>query len=359
MNLKHKFFTLVLLLFITMLGVGRKASGQAYGKVSKKEGFELFGSNDLLNITITFDLTTFLRKNLKGKPLDGILTIRTGKADSILKEVWVDTRGIFRLQYCGFPPMELIFKKPFYAYQYKGTIKKLKLVTQCQSSDLFQDYVLKEYLVYRMYSLFSDTSFRVRLVKTTYIDSRKSKKPVQQFGFFIEPQSLLAVRDNARVLKNIEITQRNIDQEVMTRVAIFSYMIGDYDWAVPNQHNITILEPNDSTGLAMPLAVPHDFDWSGIVNPVYAIPADNVGLASVKERLYLGVCLSKEKFRIELLKFIPYKQKIYKLINEFTYLSSKARKDMTDYLDEFFSQVENPARLSQLIDKLLTTCKPI
>jgi hypothetical protein len=359
MNLKTRIVSLNLLCVFIFSGFCRSASCQISSQQGKKEAFELFGSNDLLNISVTFDLATFLRKNLKGKPLDGILTLRTGKNDSIIKEVFVNTRGIFRLQYCGFPPMELEFKKPFYAYQYRGTIKKLKLVTQCQSSDIFQDYVLKEYLCYRIYSLFTDTSFRVRLVKATYIDSRRSRKPVQQFGFFIEPQSLLAVRENSRVLKNVEITQRNIDQEVMTRVAIFSYMIGDYDWAVPNQHNITILQPKDSTGFALPLAVPHDFDWTGIVNPIYAIPADNVGLETVRERLFLGVCLSREKFRIELLKFIPYKQKIYKLINDFPYLSPRARKEMTDYLDEFFQQVENQGRLNLLIDKMMTTCKPI
>jgi hypothetical protein len=335
-------------------------TGTAEGQARKqKDGFELFGSNEIIDISVKFDLTAFLRKNLKGKFLDGLLTLHTGGKDSITKEVWVNTRGVFRLQYCGFPPMELEFKKPFYVYRYAATITKLKLATQCQSSDLYQDYIFKEYLVYRMFNMLSDTSYRVRLVRATYIDTKKARKPVQQYGFFIEPQTALAVRENATVLKNVEITQRNVDQHVMTRVAIFNFMIGNYDWAVPNRHNITIMATKDTNSYQLPIAIPHDFDWTGIVNPLYAIPTESVGIESVKERIYLGVCLSRETFRAELREFLPFKQKMYSVITEFPYLSAQSKKEITDYLDEFFDQVESPSRINQLIDKMMATCKKI
>ena len=351
---------LVLLLLFSLL----PASGQSdttgisrADKINFSDNFALFGSHDLLTMTIRFDITSFIRKKNKGLYLDGDLTIYSGKGDSITKNVRIKNRGIFRLQYCTFSPMEIYFKKPMYAYGDSGAIKKIKLGTQCQQSDMFGDYVLKEYLAYRIFNLFTDTSFRVRLVKVNYIDSGRARKPLQQYGFFIEPVTVMAERINSEVLKNITITQKSVMPHLMLRLAIFNYMIGNYDWAVPNQHNVAILKTNDPLADHMAIAIPHDFDWSGLVNPVYAVPTDDVGIESVRERLYTGICVNRESFRAELLKFLPLKQKIYSLINNFPYLDPKAKRDMIAYLDEFYCQLENQKLLESLIDKLESVCK--
>ncbi|HVN59020.1 MAG TPA: hypothetical protein VMT63_12025 [Bacteroidales bacterium] len=360
MELKRTISASFLLLALISPAKSQKDPDQVQPAHKKsRESLELFESNDILNITVRFDLSTFLKKNLKGKFIDGTLAIYTGKNDSIVRDIWVTTRGIFRLQYCGFPPMEIVFKKPFYGNHYSTTIHKIKLATRCQVSGLFEEYLMKEYLAYRMYNAITDSSFRVRLVRASYIDNRRYRKPDIQYGFFIEPQNLMASRLNSSVLKNIDITQRNISPPVMNRVAVFNYMIGNYDWAVPNQHNISILSSKDSTINQLPIAVPHDFDWTGLVNPMYAIPEESAGVKSVKERLYLGMCQKKEVFRYELRKFIPYKQKFYSIINEFPYLSRKAKDDMINYLDEFYQQVEDPRRIDFLIDNIISTCKYI
>ncbi|MGD0582871.1 MAG: hypothetical protein ABR974_08000 [Bacteroidales bacterium] len=321
------------------------------------EDFELFGSNDLLEMTIHFDLGLYTKKKMKGIYGDGTMTIYTGEGDSIFKNVRIRSRGVFRRSYCSFPPMELNLKKPLNAYDETGTIKKLKLATQCQTSNLYEDYVLKEYLAYRMFNLFTDTSFRVRLLKVNYLDSQNERKPMHQFGFLIEPVNILAERLNSDILKEIEITQRNVMPYIMVRLAIFNYMIGNYDWAVPNQHNVAILKSRDPLSGQMVIAIPHDFDWSGLVNPIYAVPTEDVGIESVRERLYTGICLNRESFRAELLKFLPLKRKIYDLINGFTYLNQRAKLEMINYLEEFYSQLESPNKLERLIDKLEATCK--
>ena len=37
------------------------------------------------------------------------------------------------------------------------------------------------------------------------------------------------------------LNQSNMSPEMMDRMAIFNYMIGNTDWSVPNQHNCKIL----------------------------------------------------------------------------------------------------------------------
>jgi hypothetical protein len=330
-------------------------AGQVYR--STDENFGFFSSDDLLEMHLNFDIETYQRKKIKGLSNDGNLIVYTGKNDSIKKNVRIKTRGYFRFNYCSMPPMEIIFKKPVFAFRDSGMFRKLKLVTQCQSSNIYSDYILKEYLTYKMFNLFTDTSFNVRLVKMHYIDNQNKRKTIVQYGFIIEPAIVLAERLHATILKDILITQKSVIPRLMMRIAIFNYMIGNYDWAVPNQHNVLILTSQDPFADHLAVAVPYDFDWTGLVNPLYALPVEELGIETVRERLYMGICLSREGFRDELLKFIPYKKKIYSLVNDFPYLNPRAKKDMISYLNEFYEKLESKNGLNMLIDHLQTTCK--
>jgi hypothetical protein len=359
MNLKIKFF---FILSVTIMACPLFGQTDSLKSIQNKHDslekiFLFFGSDDLLEMNLNFDLGTYQKKKLKGLSLDGNLTIHSGSTDSLRKNVRLKTRGYFRFNICSMPPMEIIFKKPVHAYQDSGMFKKLKLVTQCQASNAYSDYVLKEYLVYRIFNLFTDTSFRVRLVKVHYIDNQNDKKPLVQYGFFIEPVNVLAERLSTLILKNVQITQKSVIPMIMMRIAIFNYMIGNYDWAVPNQHNVAILKSKDPFANQLAVAVPYDFDWSGFVNPTYAIPVEELGIATVKERLYTGICLSRDGFTTELQKFLPYKKKIYSLINEFPYLNQRSKKEMIDYLNEFYSKLESTNGMNMIIDNLESTCK--
>ena len=74
------------------------------------------------------------------------------------------------------------------------------------------------------------------------------------------------------------------DRRQMTMVAIFEYMIGNTDWSVPGNHNVKlIMSTTDS--LHRPYAIPYDFDYSGFVNTDYAVPDEQLSIASVRERL--------------------------------------------------------------------------
>ena len=103
--------------------------------------------------------------------------------------------------------------------------------------------ILIEYLIYKMFSAMTDTSFRVRLLTINYIDSENKKKPFTQFGFFIEPVQMLADRTNSVEIESRALNQKTIYPRMMDRIAIFNYMIGNFDWAVPNQHNIKTFKP--------------------------------------------------------------------------------------------------------------------
>jgi len=362
--MKKTLFNILLLTFSCVLS----SYGQNDTTVAKplktdkgKNSFALFDSDELLDITLKFDLTTFLKKNPKTGSLDAVITFHMSDKDSLTRNIKVKNRGNYRYENCDFPPMELKFKKAVHAYPDSGNIKKLKLVTHCKTGNAQSEYVLREYLVYKMYNLLTDTSFRVRLLRITYIDTRKSRKPVIQYGFFIEPNEVLAARTNSTIIKSTNLTQKHIVPEVMDKVSIFNYMVSNWDWTVPNLHNIEVIKPMviDKSGLGLGLAVPYDFDLTGVVNVDYAVTPPEYNLRSIRDRYFLGICRSREVFEKELKHFLSKKNDFYALVNDYPYLNEKSKKDITSFLDEFFKQIENQKDLDNLLDYLLSTCKKL
>ena len=73
-------------------------------------------------------------------------------------------------------------------------IKRIKVVTHCKGSQDYEEYVLKEYLCYKIYNIISPVSFRVRLVRMTYVDTGRKNKVTEGWAFMIEPKHMLAER---------------------------------------------------------------------------------------------------------------------------------------------------------------------
>jgi len=319
------------------------------------KSFRLFEDEKPLEITLRFDLTTYFRIKPQEDYLKANLTFHLSKTDSLSRDVRLKTRGVFRNQYCYFPPIELNFKKTYFGYSDLDSIYKLKVVTQCSSGKFKQDYILREYLVYKLFNILTDTSFRVRLLTINYVDSENRRKSEKQTGFFLEPVERLLARTNSYQIKTATLTQKSIVPAIMDRFAIFNYMIGNYDWAVPGLHNVLVIRPKTASPQELDIAIPHDFDWTGIVNASYAIPAEIVGTENVRERIFFGVCRTREVFNNDLDLFLARKNDFYRVVNEFPYIDQKDKKDITKYLDGFFNQLEG--NRDGILYYLLSSCK--
>lgn len=312
----------------------------------------LFDTDDLFHISLRFDISRYKKYKSDVDYLSAILTYNTGNSDSISKKIKVRARGnIRRTSICDFPPLLLNFKmKDNDGTEFSG-INKLKIVPYCRLG--YEDYVLREYLVYKLYNVLTDYSFRVRLFKINYINTAKPGRSFDQFAFAIEPVGLLEKRTNSFVVKSPTFTQRYIRQEVMDRFAVFSYMIGNTDWSVPNQHNVLVMFQFVTDDPRVGVAVPFDFDMSGFVNASYAVPLETLPIKSVRERLYIGYCRDEDNFRKVLQEFREKKDELYRVIEEFPYLKADSKKDLKKYMDSFFRDIN---RGDVFIKKLLQDC---
>jgi hypothetical protein len=315
------------------------------------QDFGLFTNEEILHLTLRFDMTQYTRKKPKDEYMDAILTYHINKQDSVNKEVRLKSRGEMRNGYCSFPPIRLNFKDAGFQKADLSKIEKIKLVTHCQYGN--EDYLFKEFLIYKLYNVLTDTSFRVRLVRMEYINTHKKSKPVNTYAFFIEPVEMLAERVNAIAVNSLTLTQKDIIPQMMTRMAIFNYMIGNTDWSVPNQHNCKILSSLNFGSPALGIIVPYDFDYSGLVDADYAIPFEPLGLSSVRERRYVGICRTEDVFINAMKEFAGKKEAFYKVINDFQMLDQKEKSIMIKYLDSFYDDFDER---NSIVKYILNDC---
>lgn len=305
-----------------------------------KEKF--FEDTSIIHATITTNMgMIFRKKNKPGLQFPANLSMSLPDGNTINEPIILTVRGHFRRDKCFLPPLTIDFKDK------KTSVLKplgsLKLVSQCYTSDIGEKYLLSEFLVYKMYNLLTDKSFRVRLLNLKLTDSSGKKKTDIEYAFLMEDIKNVAKRNNCTYLK-AKIDPRNTDNYQMTMACIFEYMIGNTDFGVSANHNTRLLLSKTDSA-RRPFMVPYDFDFSGFVNTNYSIPDPNLDIPDVRTRLYRGFAEPQVIVNEVVDVFKKQKDSIYSVINNFNLLSIKSRKELTDYLDDFFKLINNPTRV--------------
>ena len=192
-----------------------------------------------------------------------------------------------------------------------------------------------------MYNLITDKSFRVRLVKIKYEDTRGKVKPYSQYGFLLEDVDEMAARNKCVEVQGGKFLTESTDRKQMTLVYLFEYMIGNTDWSVPHFHNVKLIRGKNESSTTLPYTVPYDFNNSGIVNASYALPQEELGIESVRVRLYRGFPRTMEELDAAISVFKKQQDKIEALISNCSWLNNKYKKEMSNYLEEFFKIIDS------------------
>lgn len=312
----------------------------------------LFLEDALLELTLTAPLKRMHRERNNANKYPGSLSYLNG-AEPVSFDVDVQVRGKNRLQpsVCMYAPLRLRFDK----HQTINTIfkqqRKLKLVTQCGHSKRHEQYLLNEYLAYRIFNIISPNSFRVRLAKMEYIEAQTQTKPRRAFTFFIEHKKNLAKRIGADLLSVKQSSAKELDSEHLNLGSLFQLLIGNVDWSATAGgtdeccHNYKLFaRPHQPV-----LSIPYDFDLSGLVNAKYAIPDAGMKLKTIRERRYRGYCRNNHLLEQNIGLFNARKTEIFNLLEEFPYLSTRNRKSSVSYLKKFYRIINDPQRVKQMI----------
>lgn len=321
------------------------------------EPLPLFRSHDplVLRIEADFDALKDDRDD-ENEERPGEVYLIQEDGTEVLFPVQIRTRGRFRLQSntCEFPPLRLNFKKGQLDESLFDGQDKLKLVTHCQDSrEEYQQYVLQEYLIYRAYNLFTDVSFRVRPAQITYVDTERRRDTVTRYAFFLEDDDAMATRNGWDMLEVPQVVPSQMQQAPLALVEVFQFMIGNTDWDAfrpepddPCCHNTKLVGSVESMTV---IPVPYDFDWAGIVDARYAKPNPELGIRSVRNRLYRGICRPREELDTVLAGFLERREAVYETFRSLPALDPRRLEDMIEYLDEFYEIIGTPARVEREI----------
>ena len=315
----------------------------------------LFASDQPFRFTITGPITR-IAQTAQGsrQPRAAMLSIPGSPAETHAIEL--SPRGITRLkrETCQFPPLRVRFQgSPAPPSLFAGQ-RQLKLVTHCRAPASFQQYLLLEYSAYRLYNLLTPASFRARLATVDYVND--DNRPVtSRLGFFLEEIEDAAARNGIRrAATGDRVATSQLSPTDAARIALFEYMIGNQDWSSragpPGEgccHNSRLIAPGPGGSL---IPVPYDFDFSGLVDPPYAVAPD--GVRSVRERRYQGFCMHNANALAVAAEFRARRGPMLAVLGQVP-LDEGVRRRAAAYLDGFFADIADDRRMAA---KLFRTC---
>ena len=307
----------------------------------------LFDNDSILHIKIACDFKDVLNDRSENSKYHEALFIYNNNTYSIK----IKTRGLYRkkAENCFLPPLRIDFDKKQMQKTVFNQINKIKLVLPCYNRSNYEQYILKEYLAYKIYNILTDFSFKVRLVKLKIIDLDKQYNLTEFYAFFIEPYKNLCKRTGAHPLEVKNIHPNFTNTGMITLMSIFQYMIGNTDWSVKALHNIKLLAFAQKQ---KPIAVPYDFDQSGLVNAAYALPAEHLNIESVRERVYNGYYQPMEVLEKTLTVFKEKKGAIYEEVKSVPGLKKIHIDETIKYFDQFYKTIDHPKKIRyELIQK--------
>ncbi len=329
------------------------APGAAFADDSKLA--PLFRSDAVLDVTIKAPFDVIMKERSREDEEQGQFIYEDPVAGETTLNVGVRVRGRYRAQkdVCNFAPIRLNFRKT------KGTLlaksDKLKLVTHCRNNSArHTQSLLREYLAYRILNALTEASFRVRLLRVTYVNTGDGKNVDTNYAFLIEHRDQLAKRLDMNVDESESTTVAALDAAHTNLASVFQFLIGNTDFSPIKGatgerccHNYVLMRSDAGTQLS----IPYDFDMSGIVDAPYATPNPRFKLRNVRERLYRGRCANNEHIDRSLQTTREQRPGIYNLLNEIPDFSNTSMKKTTAYLNEFFKIADSPKQVERRLVK--------
>ena len=328
---------------------------EEFNQITKSisDTLDLFNDDHVLRVTFVSDFKNLVKRKYKDEYQPAVFKLMFNDTVQVVREIKIKPRGNMRKGTCLIPPIKLNFPKKTAFIKQLEEFDKMKMVLDCKKGASYEQYLLSEYYAYKIQHIITDFSLRVRLLQVTYIDLGGRYNEILRYAFLIESIDQFTERKNTIRIETKNVSDLLTDRKTLTEAYLFQYLIGNTDWSIPGMHNIFLIKSKDPS-IPKPYVVPYDFDYAGIVNTNYAIPDEQLGTESVRERVYRGVCLNKSDLFKAAALFIEKKQSIYDIYENDQLLTKNTKRDAIKYLDEFYTVMENENRFRR---NILESCR--
>jgi hypothetical protein len=314
----------------------------------------LFQQAEPLAFTLTADFKTINkdRNPESSNRYPAVLTLVDARGREQALHVRLGSRGHLRrmARTCDFVPLRVeLTGNDLAGTPFEGQTN-LKLGTHCRDGGESDQFVLREYLSYRLFNLVTPQSFRARLARATYVDSKSRKTITTRYAIFLENDNDVARRMGGRIVELPHLQFKDVDQTALDNMMLFNYMVGNTDFSLYALHNVRVVQNPERTLFT----VPYDFDLTGFVNPPYAAVNPRLGIRSVVDRLYRGPCRSLEDLNKTADQFRANRAQMIAALEGMKEIDGAARSQAKDYLESFFRAIAQPNSVKR---SLVDGCK--
>lgn len=291
-----------------------------------------------LEITIRTDLGELINNRRRDTYQEAQFSYEDLSGAEASSTIEIKPRGKFRRRVCDFPPLKLKFPKKQLLAAGFSEHNDLKLVTHCvDDKEIGQDYLLREYLIYKLYNELSSNSFRVQLVKVTYEDNGPANLgKIKRFGFILEDEDEAANRMGGEQCECRGVPKDSVMAADERLMSMFQFMVGNADWDFAMSRNL--LQVRLSNNYVLPVG--YDYDFSGLVNASYALPTSDHKLLTVRDRIYLGHPAANAELQQTINLFQSKKEKLLGIVSGFKLLDKASRDDIAAYLSSFYGLLD-------------------
>ncbi len=349
--MKNRLWAIVAILFLTF-SVPVLAQPEAQVAESTGTTTPLFQSEEPLPLRMRYSDKNIRKETNDSTYIDQTISYQTEDGQWTDMDLQMRARGNWRQENCFLTPVKFKIKKEHRENTLFEGNKELKMVLPCRNNDIGQDYVLKEYLAYKLYEVVSPYHFKTRRLAIDYTDVKGNKeKPYQLEGFLIEDISNVAKRcDAKRMKRNVHPQQQ--DAICCTQNDFFQFLIGNTDYSVAYQHNekLIFVESTNST-----VPVPYDFDMCGLVDANYAVVSqigdEVLPNTDVTQRVWRGFKRDPGVYEQVRQQYLSKKNDFMAQVDALKgdFRSEKQFESARKYVLEFFEVLEDPAKFNREI----------
>jgi len=302
--------------------------------------YDFFIEKSISEITLEAEFDSILNSKKFNQYLDGNLSFNDKDEVKRNIPVQIKQRGKYRRRICNFPPIKLKFADEHLIRMGLETEhNNLKIITHCLDDKYkSKENLLREYLAYQLYGFHSKKCFRVHLVKIKYKTPNEKRHWFERYAIILEDDKNMANRLGGKIFDTPNCSLKKMKHEDLKINAVYQFMIGNSDWDPIMVRNIKLVQKDS---LELFDVVPYDFDFSGLVNAPYAIPNPNFNLKNIRDRVMQCKFTSEEELEKVVELFLNKKETVLDYCNDFKALSKASRKDIKEYLNSFYSILEN------------------
>jgi len=341
-----KLFTILFLLLTCGEPAVAQENGISWEDQSRTIFNDLYTHTDSLPvITIETDLRQLVKEKYEEPYQPAVISWTDAFGGLHRWDIKLRARGNRRKDVCYYPPVKLNFDLDTLALLGYEPYDKIKIVNQCRGSGGTVDYLLKEYLAYRLYQKITPASLRARLVRFRYLDTSNDMEATELWGILLEPEQEMTARLNAQLVEFSLTRSVHLDQTAYNQLSFFQYMVGNTDWNVSNRHNLITVKEPDVQKLT---PIPYDFDYTGLVSADYAVPHESLPIDAVQERYHKGIPMSEAEVDQLTAKFEELIPEFLAAVGEITLHDERCAKDAFNYLSYFFDLLNHPKILRQI-----------